>query len=464
MEEYVVAIDIGSSKICAVAGGEDPETGKINVSAFAERVFVADEGMIQNGKVNNLERVADLLDSVLAEIAEQLNAPVQVVNISISGGEIVGQSHTATITRSDADTIIQEDDMDDLLRDVKRTFEPRPGHVLLHILPQFFNVDKRTVSDEPIGHVGLRLGGAFYAITSPETNIRHLHEMVSFVPAKNAQGGDSNQLIEVDFTLFSPIPDTISLLTQRDKDGVAVVNIGRDTTELAIFSRQGLRHVAVIQCAGNKVTHDLMEAYNISFEDAEMLKITCGALPPEQLSDNEIITISGGEEIPEFEVPVKGVLEIIELRIREIAAIVMSEITKAGYAANLSQGIVLSGGTTNLYALKEIFSETTNMHTRLGKPMRNVNRNPFSKLENPKYSTVIGLLLASYKQFDIRVPSSVLHPNFTLRTAENNKRGNNKPKPNGGATGSGGLGGLIKKVKDYLNATDSPGNDTYDKR
>lgn len=460
MEEYVVAVDIGSSKICAVAGDEDPETGKVNVNAFAERVFVSDENMIQNGKVNNLERVADLLDSVLADIAEQLNAPVQVINISISGSQLVGQSHTTTITRSDSDTIINDDDMADLLQDVRRTFEPRPGHVLLHILPQFFNVDKRTVGDEPVGHVGLRLGGAFYAITSPEANIRHLHEMISFVPPKNARGEDTNGLIDIDFTLFSPIPDSMALLRKREKDGVAVVNIGRDTTEVAIFSRQGMRHVAVIQYAGNKVTHDLMEAYNLSFEDAEMLKITCGSLPPEQLNENEIITISSGDDIPEHEVPVKGVLEIIELRIREIAAIVMSEITKAGYADNLHQGLVLTGGSSNLYVMKEIFSETTNMHTRIGKSMRHINRNPFSKLENPKYSTVMGLLLASYEPFDSRVPSSVLHSSYTPRTTENNKRTVNKPKQRGGS----GLGGWITKMKDYINANDELGNDTYDKR
>jgi cell division protein FtsA len=455
-EEYVVAVDIGSSKICAVAGDEDQDTGKININAFAERTFIADENMIQNGKVNNLERVAEMLDSVLTEIAEQLSAPVQLINISISGGQIIGHSHTTTITRSDSDTIIQDDDMEDLLQDVRRTFEPRPGHTLLHILPQFFNVDKRTVSDDPVGHVGLRLGGAFYAITSPEANIRHLHEMIGFVPQKNENGKDSNKIIEVDYTLFSPIPDSLALLTKWDKDGVAVVNLGRDTTEVAIFSRQGIRHVAVIQYAGNKVTHDLMEAYNLRFEDAEMLKITCGSLPPDQLNENEVITISSDEEIPEFEVPVKGVLEIIELRIREIAAIVMSELVKSGFSEKLSQGIILTGGTANLYVVKGIFSETSNLHTRVGKPLKHVKRNPFSKLENPKYSTVIGLLLASYYPFDVRVPASVLHSDYI---SPQGKQKLNQSKPPKG----GGMNGFINKIKDFMNSGNELGGDTYDR-
>lgn len=456
-EEYVVAVDIGSSKICAVAGDEDQDTGKININAFAERAFVADENMIQNGKVNNLERVADLLDKVLAEISEQLSAPVQLINISISGGQIVGESHKTTITRSDSDTIIQDDDMEDLLQDVRRTFDPRPGHTLLHILPQFFNVDKRTVSDDPVGHVGLRLGGAFYAITSPEANIRHLHEMVSFVPQKNERGEDLNNAIEVDYTLFSPIPDSLSLLTKWDKDGVAVVNMGRDTTEVAIFSRQGLRHVAVIQYAGNKVTHDLMEAYNLRFEDAEMLKITCGSLPPEQLNENEVITIGGGDEIPALEVPVRGVLEIIELRIREIAAIAMSELVKSGFSEKLSQGIILTGGTSNLYVAKEIFSETSSLIVRVGKPLKHIKRNPFSKLDNPKYSTVVGLLLASYYPFDVRVPSSVLHSEFTSPQGKS-KGGSTKP-----VSKDGGINGFINKIKDFMKASDDLGNDTYDR-
>jgi cell division protein FtsA len=412
--------------------------------------------MIQNGKVNNLERVADMLDSVLAEIAEQLSAPVQLISISISGGQIIGQSHTTTITRSDSDTIIQDDDMEDLLQDVRRTFDPRPGHTLLHILPQFFNVDKRTVSDDPVGHVGLRLGGAFYAITSPEANIRHLHEMIGFVPQKKENGEDSNKIIEVDYTLFSPIPDSLALLTKWDKDGVAVVNIGRDTTEVAIFSRQGIRHVAVIQYAGNKVTHDLMEAYNLRFEDAEMLKITCGSLPPDQLNENEVITISSDEEIPEFEVPVRGVLEIIELRVREIAAIVMSELVKSGFSEKLSQGIILTGGTANLYVVKEIFSETSSLHVRIGKPLKHIKRNPFSKLDNPKYSTVIGLLLASYYPFDVRVPASVLHSDYV------SPQGRQKPNQAKPAKG-GGMNGFINKIKDFMNSGNELGGDTYDR-
>lgn len=452
-EEYVVAVDVGSSKICAIAGDEDPETGKININAFAERTFVEDESTILNGKVNNLERAASLLDEILIEIAEQLSAPVGVINISISGSQIVGHSHTTVITLKNSDITIQDNDMDDLLEDIRRTFEPKPGHVVLHTLPQFFNVDKRTINDDPVGHVGQRLGGAFYAITSPEANIRHLHEMANFIPQKDMDGNDLANAIAIDYTLFSPIPDSLSLLTKRDKDGVAIVNMGRDTTEIVVFSRQGIRHVAVIEYAGNNITHDLMEAYNLTFEDAEMLKITCGSLPPDKLNSNEVITISGGDEIPEFVVPVTGVLEIIELRLREIAAIVMSELIKVGYAERLQQGLILTGGSANLYIIRDIFSEITNLHTRTARPLKHINRNPFSKLENPKYSTVIGLLLASYMPFDSRVPSSVLHSTFTPPEA---------PKPKKVAEKEGNSN-VIKSFMDRFrnNFGSGLGSDTY---
>lgn len=457
-EEYVVAVDIGSSKICAVAGDEDVSTGKININAFAERTYISDENTINNGTINNLERVASLLDEVLSEIAVQLEAPIQVINISISGSKIAGHSHTTIITRGDSDTIIQEEDMNDLLQDVRRTFEPKPGHKLLHILPQFFNVDKRSVSDDPVGNIGLRLGGSFYAITAPESNIRHLHEMVGFVPQKNSRGEDTNKFLEIDFTLFTPIPDSLSLMTSRDKDGVAIVNMGRDTTEVAVFYRQGIRHISVIQYAGNKVTHDLMEAYNLSFEDAEMLKITCGSLPPDQLNANEVITISGGEERPEYEVPVMGVLEIIELRVREIAAIVMSELMKTGFADKLHQGLILTGGSSNLYIIKDIFSETTNLHTRIGKPLKHIKRNPFSKLENPKYSTMIGLLLASYHPFDSRVPTSVLHSSYVL--PDNNKTSKKPGNNNANNNANNGLKGLFDRITKSFKDTNL-GSETY---
>jgi cell division protein FtsA len=199
-----------------------------------------------------------------------------------------------------------------------------------------------------------------------------------------------------------------------------------------------------------------MEAYNLRFEDAEMLKITCGSLPPDQLNENEVITISSDEEIPELEVPVRGVLEIIELRIREIAAIVMSELVKSGFAEKLSQGIILTGGTANLYVVKEIFSETSNLHTRIGKPLKHIKRNPFSRLENPKYSTVIGLLLASYYPFDVRVPASVLHSDYL---SPQGKQKLNQAKPPKG----GGMNGFINKIKDFMNSGNEIGGDTYDR-
>lgn len=406
----IVAVDIGSSKVCAIAGSEDEPGEGVNIEAFAERSFKFNEEGVSNGKINNLEKTAILLDEVLAEIAEIANCQVRSVNLSISSEEIEGSVYKTTITRGDQGTTVQEHDLDNLLNDVKRSFKPRPGHVLLHTLPQFFNVDNRTVSDDPIGHVGLRLGGAFYAVTTPLENIKYLYETVAQVPAKAAGGSDTRDTVSIDATLFSPIPDSLALLQHRDKEGVAIVNIGSDITELSIFFRQGIRYASVIPIAGKNITQDIADQYNLSFEDAEMLKITCGAVPPTELKENDVFVVSGGDGIPDSEIPAQGVLHIIEARLKEITAIVVAEIMKEGYEGKLNKGIILTGGGSNLFIAKDLFADISNLHTRRGNPLKNIRKNSYSQLENPSYSTVVGLLLSSFVSFDDRVPPSVLEP------------------------------------------------------
>lgn len=458
---FAVAIDIGSSKVCGVVGSLDTNGQDINIEAFAERSFSINDTATQSGKIINLEQTARLIDVVLSELAQQTNEPIDQFSVAISGNDIEGNVFKTTITRSEANTTVQDEDLMSLLNDVRRSFKPRAGHLLLHTLPQFFNVDDRTVSGDPVGNIGVRLGGAFYAITTPKEQLQHIYECVSMIPAKTAEGADARHFVELENVLFTPIPDSISLLNLRDKDGVAVVNIGSDVTELSVFIRSGIRYTNVIPVAGKNITQDIADAYNLSMEDAEILKLTCSAIPQNHIERNDVMVIEHGDEMPNSEIPSYGVVEIIEARIREIAAIVTSELMKHDFHKKLNKGIIITGGGANILLVKDVFSEITDLHTRIGNPLKNIKRNAISILQNPKYSTVVGLMLSSFIDFDNRVPRSILEPNagemikeWTSHSVTQQTGSKKQPEP------TNLINDFVSKIKRILK-DDSHDSDTY---
>lgn len=460
---YAVAIDIGNSKVCGVVGTFHDNGIDISIEAFTEQSFSINNTATHSGKIINLEQTARLIDTVLAELAIQIKEPIEQFMVSISGSEIEGNVFKTSITRSETYSTVQDEDITNLITDVRRSFKVHPGHILLHTLPQSFDVDNRLVVGDPVGNVGVRLGGSFYAVTAPADQVRHLYECIDMIPAKLPDGQDNNKLrVSIENVLFSPIPDSIALLSARDKDGVCIVNIGSETTEISVFIREGIRYTNVIPVAGKTITQDIADAYNLSLEDADVLKLTCSALPIEQIGKNDVMVLELGDGIPDFEIPTMGVYEIIESRLREIAAIVTSELIKHDFLNKLNKGIILSGGGANVKIAKDIFAEITDLHTRIGNPLRNVKSNSFSLLANPKYSTVIGLMLSAYIDFDSRVPRTVLDPNLdelfkNRKTTGPIAQKSSSKKSNEGSS-NGNIKDLIERMKRIVNP---PSKDLY---
>jgi cell division protein FtsA len=190
---------------------------------------------------------------------------------------------------------------------------------------------------------------------------------------------------------------------------VAVVNIGGDTTEVAIFHESGLRHISVIPFAGRSITNDLVKAFQILPDHAEKLKLIVGDVPPAEVGKNDIIKIPGVEGLPDKEIVAKNVSVIIEERLKEIAAMVMAEIIHSGYDGQLISGVVLTGGTANIRMIKDVFYQVTEgMNVRVGNNMRNIGESALSKVVDPKYATVLGLVLSGFLPLDERVPQEVI--------------------------------------------------------
>jgi cell division protein FtsA len=449
----IVGIDIGSTKICAVAGIMD-NIGKVKILDMVEEP--TQRGRVSNGTVVNLEFTARDIDRILTKLSDKADINIQNVIVNISGEYVEGRSHQNFLTRNDSRTTIRKEEIEKLAVDIRKSFRPTAGNVIIHTFPQEFIIDRVAVPDNPVGMFGVSLGGNFFLISTPSDPHLALQQTIERVEAK-VQDGKKGVSLKIVHTLFSPLADSMSVLSETDKkNGVAVVNIGGDTTEVAIFHENGLRHISVIPFAGKSITNDLVKAFQVLPDHAEKLKLIMGDVPPDEVGKNDIIKIKGIEGLPDKEIVAKNVSVIIEERLKEIAAMVMAEILHSGYDGQLISGVVLTGGTSNIRMIKDVFDRVTNgMNIRVGNTVRNIGESTLSKITDPRYATVIGLVLSGFLPLDERVPQEVIWGEIpeSQKPTYNNGLGN----INGGRTkeviehpqqeepATGGLFGWLKR-------------------
>lgn len=402
----IVGIDIGSTKICAVAGIMD-SIGKVKILDMVEEP--TQRGRVSNGTVVNLEFTARDIDRILTKLSDKADINIQNVIVNISGEYVEGRSHQNFLTRNDSRTTIRKEEIEKLAVDIRKSFRPTAGNLIIHTFPQEFIIDRALVPENPIGRFGVTLGGNFFLISTPNDPHIALQQTIESVGVK-IQDNKRFIPLKIVHTLFSPLADAMSVLSEIDKKlGVAVVNVGGDTTEVAIFHESGLRHISVIPFAGKSITNDLVKAFQILPDHAEKLKLIMGDVPPDEVGKNDIIKIPGVEGLPDKEIVAKNVSVIIEERLKEIAAMAMAEIMHSGYEGQLISGVVLTGGTANIRMIKDVFDKVTNgMNIRVGNNVRNIGESSLSKIIDPKYATVVGLVLSGFLPLDERVPQEVI--------------------------------------------------------
>ncbi|RFS15723.1 cell division protein FtsA [Emticicia sp. C21] len=402
----IVGIDIGSTKICAVAGIMD-EVGKVKILDIVEEP--TQRGRVSNGTVVNLEFTAKDIDRILNILSDKADINIHNVIVNISGENVEGKAHQSFLTRDDSRSTIRKEEIERLAVDIRKSFRPTAGNIIIHTFPQEFIVDRAIVPDNPVGRFGITLGGNFFLISTPNDPHLALRRTIESVGVK-VQNNHRFVPLKIVHTLFTPLADAMAVLSEIDKKlGVAVVNIGGDTTELAIFQESGLRHISVIPFAGKSITNDLVKAFQILPDHAEKLKLIMGAIPPYEVGKNDIIKIPGVEGLPDKEIVAQNVSIIIEERVKELASMVMAEIMHSGYDGQLISGVVLTGGTSNIAMIKEVFTKVTNgMNIRVGNTIRNIGQTAVAKIADPKYATVVGLVLSGFLPLDERVPEEVI--------------------------------------------------------
>lgn len=381
--EIAVALDIGTTKICAMAGRLN-EYGKIEVLGVGT---VKSEGVSRGVVINIDKTVRSIREAV--EIAERnAGCKFKVVHVGIAGQHIKSLHHHGLLTRDNAQDEIKESDVKRLIRDMHKLVLP-PGVKILHVIPQEFTVDDERDIMDPVGMAGIRLEANFHIITGQITASRNIMKCVE-------KGG-----LEVADMTLEPIASSAAVVTEEEKEaGVVLVDIGGGTTDVTVFKDGIIRHTGVIPFGGHVITKDIQAGCSVLINQAEKLKVKFGSALSDEIFDNRIITIPGINGREPSEISEKNLARIIQARVEEIFDQVMFEIKRSGYEDKLLAGVILTGGGSMLRHIELLSNYHTGMHTRIGRPVEHLAHGYTKQLASPIYATAVGLLKTSIENMD----------------------------------------------------------------
>ncbi|MEK6690200.1 MAG: cell division protein FtsA [Nitrospirota bacterium] len=375
-ENLMVGLDIGTTKICAIVG-EIKDGGRIDIIGIGSH---ASRGL-RKGVVVNIESTVESIKKAVEEAELMAGVDIKAVYAGIAGGHIKGFNSRGVIAVKDKE--ISKSDMDRVIDAARAVAIPLDREVL-HILPQEFIIDNQDGIKEPLGMSGVRLEAEVHIVTGAVTSVQNI--------IKSCHRAD----LEVLDIVLEPLASGEAVLTQEEKDlGVAVVDVGGGTTDIAIFLDGSIRHTAVFAIGGNHLTNDIAVGLRTPSTEAEKIKKKYGCALTSLVMDNETIEVpSMGGRAPR--VLSRQVLsEIIQPRAEEIFELVNREIRKTSYEEMIASGIVLTGGTAIMEGIPEVAEDVLDLPVRRGKP---INIGGLVDIVNsPLYATGVGLVLYGAK-------------------------------------------------------------------
>ena len=371
--ELYIGLDIGTTKIVAMIGIVN-EYQKLKI--------------IGVGKSKSLG-VHRGIQGAIHEAENHSNEKIDKVVVGIAGQHIRSLQHSDYITRDNSNEVIAESDIDKVINQVYKLVM-MPGEEIIHVLPQEFRIDGQSEIKEPIGMFGGRLEANFHVVVGQVSSIKNIARCVK------------SSGIDFDGITLEPLASADAVLSREEKEaGVALIDIGGGTTDLAIFKDNIIRHTSVIPFGGNIITEDIKEGCSIIEKQAELLKIKFGSAWPGENKDNEIVSIPGLRGRDPKEISIKNLSKIIHARVVEIIEQVYMEIKNYGHEEQkkkLIAGIVLTGGGSQLKHLKQLVEYVTGMDTRIGLPNEHLAGNNSVEISNPTFATAVGLVMNSMEK------------------------------------------------------------------
>jgi cell division protein FtsA len=372
MEDLIVGLDIGTSKICAVVGEVRPD-GKVDIVGLGSHPSIG----LRKGMVINIENTVNSIKEAIEEAETMAGCEISSVYAGIAGGHIKGfNSHgiialkNREVTRRDIERVV----------DAARAVAIPMDREVIHTLPQEFIVDDQAGITDPVGMSGVRLEVKIHIVTGAVTSAQNI------IKCANRAGLDVYDII------LESLASSEAVLSDEEKNlGAALIDFGGGTTDLAVFSQGSIKHTSVLTLGGDNLTNDIAIGIRTPFKEAEKIKIKYGCGLTSLIGKDETIEVPSVGERASRTISRELIGEILEPRVEEIFSLIYQELVRSGFDDLVTSGVVATGGSSLLPGVPEILEQVFNMPARIGYP---TNIGGLKEIVNsPMYATAVGLVL-----------------------------------------------------------------------
>ncbi|MFW6232958.1 MAG: cell division protein FtsA, partial [Bacteroidota bacterium] len=376
-KDIVVGLDIGTSKICALVAAPDQTPDNLKILGIG----IAESEGLNRGVVVNIDRTVKSIRNVIEQAEQQSGIKIEEVVVGIAGDHIESFQTRCIVGISDQNSEISKADVQRLLDDAKKVAIPSDRRIL-HVIPQDFIIDGQDGIHDPVGMSGVRMEANVHVVTGLSTAIQNIHKCVE------RNGLKAKEIV------LEPIASSHSVLTSEEKEvGVALVDIGGGTTDVAIFEENIIRYTSVIGIGGRQVTDDIRKGLGVIVNQAEKVKREFGHSHESSILRDDVFMIPGIGGRKPMEIRKSELCRIIQPRMEEIFEFAMAEIRRSGFDQRLGAGVVITGGTTLLQGTDELAQEVYQMPVKIGIPSGITYSGLAPEVESPIYATSVGLAL-----------------------------------------------------------------------
>jgi cell division protein FtsA len=376
-DRYIVGLDVGSTKTCALLAEVDEEQVKFLALGAAES-----KGL-RKGLIVNLDSTVSSIRRAVEEAESVANIPVESALIGVAGSHVRGVNSRGGITLGHRARDIERDDVRRAI-DAARNISLPPDREVLHVLPHEFMVDAQDGIRDAIGMVGQRLEANVHVVTSSIAATQNL------VTAANRAG------ILVNDTVLEPLASAEACLTQDERElGCCLLDIGGGTTELIVYGAGVVRHTSAVPIGGDHFTNDLAVGLRTPIPEAEKIKRRHGCAASSLLHEDAAIEIASVGDRPPRTIFARMLTDIIEPRSMELLALICEDLQRVGLDNQIPAGFVLAGGGARLSGLVELAEQTLHLPVRIAEP-KGLADLP-EQVAQPEYATVVGLVIYGAK-------------------------------------------------------------------
>ena len=381
-DPYIVGLDVGTTKVCAVVGEPTDDNGLEIIG-----VGVADSDGQKKGSVVDVDSTVESIKSAIEEAELMAGTSVDRAYVGIAGSHIRGYNSRGAVTVNSRARQITEEDIRRVV-DAARALTLPPDRELLHLLPREFSVDEQGGIVDPLGMSGSRL------VVDVHLVVGALSAIQTLVTCVNRAG------IEAHAVVLEQLASNEAVLTDDERElGVALVDIGGGTTDLICLVEGSVCHTAVLRAGGDHLTNDIAVGLSTPITEAEVLKVSHGCVEPSLIDPEQAIEAPGiGGRGPRL--LARGRLcEILRPRAIEILDLVADELNRAGFLDQLNAGLVLTGGGSLVDGFPELAEQRFGLPVRYGQPIG--VEGLIDIVSSPIYSTAVGLVLYGHYNRDV---------------------------------------------------------------